>query len=914
MVGLIVLVGEFLIMMLIESIHTDILEVGFLGNAAWKFVDPILLSAFVAPALYFLIFRPLNQQAEIERQLDELRRFQKLTIGRELRMRELVEEIAALRHPPSAGSASDIPVTSGSLEAPHHAAEQPTATQPIDDNQRGTLLFMLEDLEGARKKIEQAHHEWMAALDVVNDPIFLHDEQFRILRCNRAYQQRAGIPFKQIIGQPYYEIFPKTGTPLAGCLRVMAKAGMAAADEEEVVVGDANYRSRTFSVYDEQGSYLHSAHILEDITERKQTAQALYESEKLYRSLFENMLNGFAYCQMIFEQDQPQDFIYLSVNAAFETQTGLKNVVGKRVSEVISGIRQSDPELFKVYGRVSLSGKPERLEIYLTALQQWFWVSVYSPGKGYFVAVFDVITERKRVEEALRTSALKHQLLFESSRDALMTLAPPLWKFTGANQATLQLFGASSVAEFTALGPWDVSPERQPDGRPSSEKTQEMIATAMREGSHMFEWEHQRLDGQPFAADVLMTRMKVGEDVFLQSTVRNITERKQAEDEIQHANRALATLSAVNRNLVHATDENELLQAICEAIVEQKGYRMAWVGYKQHDENKSIRIMARAGHDEGYLDAAQISWAERERGMGPSGRCIRSGATQLCQDIANDLHYSPWRDTALKRGYAASIALPLIDGNGEVFGILNVYAAETNALTPNEIDLLGEMAGDMAFGVHTLHTRHERDLALVKNQEQLVQLQDSLEDTVRAIATIVEMRDPYTAGHQIRVADLAMTIARQMGLPDEQIHAIHLAGIVHDLGKIQIPAEILSKPGKITDIEYSLIKIHPQAGYDILKGIDFPWPIAQMVLQHHERIDGSGYPQGLKGDAILLEARILSVADVVEAISAYRPYRPGLGIDIALEEITKNRGVYYDSHVVDACLAVFREQHYSFKS
>jgi HD-GYP domain-containing protein (c-di-GMP phosphodiesterase class II) len=227
--------------------------------------------------------------------------------------------------------------------------------------------------------------------------------------------------------------------------------------------------------------------------------------------------------------------------------------------------------------------------------------------------------------------------------------------------------------------------------------------------------------------------------------------------------------------------------------------------------------------------------------------------------------------------------------------------------------LLEEMAGDLAFGVLTLHTRHERDLALVKNQEQLVQLQDSLEDTVRAIATIVEMRDPYTAGHQIRVADLAMTIARQMGLPDEQIHAIHLAGIVHDLGKIQIPAEILSKPGKITDIEYSLIKIHPQAGYDILKGIDFPWPIAQMVLQHHERLDGSGYPQGLKGDAILLEARILSVADVVEAISAHRPYRPGLGIDIALGEITRNRGIFYDPQVVDACLTLFREQGYSFK-
>ena len=153
-----------------------------------------------------------------------------------------------------------------------------------------------------------------------------------------------------------------------------------------------------------------------------------------------------------------------------------------------------------------------------------------------------------------------------------------------------------------------------------------------------------------------------------------------------------------------------------------------------------------------------------------------------------------------------------------------------------------------------------------------------------------------------------------MGLSAEQAHVIHLAGTVHDLGKINVPAEILSKPGKLTDLEFGLIKVHPQAGYDILKGINFPWPIAQMVLQHHERLDGSGYPQGLKGDAILLEARILAVADVVEAISAHRPYRPGLGIEVALAEITKQRGVHYDPRVVDACVALFREQHYSLKN
>ena len=187
---------------------------------------------------------------------------------------------------------------------------------------------------------------------------------------------------------------------------------------------------------------------------------------------------------------------------------------------------------------------------------------------------------------------------------------------------------------------------------------------------------------------------------------------------------------------------------------------------------------------------------------------------------------------------------------------------------------------------------------------------DNLKDTVHAIATIVEMRDPYTAGHQQRVAALAKAIAIEMKLSADDIEAIEIGGIVHDVGKIKIPAEILSKPGKINDIEYSLIKLHPQAGYDILKGIDFPWPIAQMVLQHHERLDGSGYPHGLKGDEILLGARILSVADVVEAISSHRPYRPSLGIEAALAEITQFRDVYFDPQVVDACLSLFRKKNY----
>lgn len=201
----------------------------------------------------------------------------------------------------------------------------------------------------------------------------------------------------------------------------------------------------------------------------------------------------------------------------------------------------------------------------------------------------------------------------------------------------------------------------------------------------------------------------------------------------------------------------------------------------------------------------------------------------------------------------------------------------------------------------------ERTAELKESERKL---RTSLIDSITALAATVEMRDPYTAGHQRRVAQLAIAIAKELHLTEEQIEGIQLAGVVHDVGKIQIPAEILSKPGRLTPLEFELIKQHAQSGYEILKSIDFPWPIARIVLQHHERLNGSGYPQALKGDEILLEAKIIAVADVVESMTSHRPYRPGLGIDAALQEIALNKGKLYEPAAVDACIRLFRERGY----
>jgi PAS domain S-box-containing protein len=201
---------------------------------------------------------------------------------------------------------------------------------------------------------------------------------------------------------------------------------------------------------------------------------------------------------------------------------------------------------------------------------------------------------------------------------------------------------------------------------------------------------------------------------------------------------------------------------------------------------------------------------------------------------------------------------------------------------------------------------------ITERKQSVERLRKAVGATVQAMAVVVETRDPYTAGHQRRVADLARSIASEMGLSKNQIDGIRTAASIHDIGKISIPTEILSKPAKLSDTEFSLIKIHPQSGYDILKDIEFPWPVARMVLEHHERMDGSGYPNGLKGEDILLESRIIAVADVVEAIASYRPYRPALGIRSALEEIAKGRGTKFDPEAVDACLRLFNEKGYTF--
>jgi len=254
--------------------------------------------------------------------------------------------------------------------------------------------------------------------------------------------------------------------------------------------------------------------------------------------------------------------------------------------------------------------------------------------------------------------------------------------------------------------------------------------------------------------------------------------------------------------------------------------------------------------------------------------------------------------------------LPLLQ-NGKAIGAFSLYASEANAFDEAARNLLVEMARDISFALDNF----AREAARQRSEEQIkhyvAQLEISFMQTVGVATTLSEMRDPYTTGHERKVAEIAVAIGAELGFDTHRQDGLRVAGFLHDVGKIAIPTEILSKPGMLSPVEFMMIKGHAQAGYDVLKNVEFPWPVAEIVLQHHERMDGSGYPRGLKGDDILLEARIMAVADVVESMGTHRPYRPALGIEKALAEIERGSGSIYDPTVAAACVRLFREKNFA---
>jgi len=397
-----------------------------------------------------------------------------------------------------------------------------------------------------------------------------------------------------------------------------------------------------------------------------------------------------------------------------------------------------------------------------------------------------------------------------------------------------------------------------------------------------------------------------GKAVGLLSVGRDITELKRIEDELRQRewhlrrlNRVLATLGGGNQALVRAASEAELLDQMCRVVVETGGHSLAWIGYLRPN-GLGFDLKAWAGpHD-------QQPWPCTEQGTCAAyDTAVYQGRPIVAHDLATDAAFVGCREQILASGCRSALALPL-RSEQQLIGVFSIFSTDPAVFDDEEVALFTELASDLGYGIGTLRARHDRE-------ESQRRLQSSMEATIQALASVVELRDPYTAGHQRRVAQLAVALGRELGMAEASVRGLYLAAVCHDIGKIQVPAEILSKPGRLTPLEFDLIKGHVDAGYEILKPIDFPLAIAQIVRQHHERLDGSGYPLGIEGDAILFEARILAVADVVEAITTHRPYRPGRGVDFALAEIHAGRGTLFDTGVVDACMRLFAERGFRFE-
>lgn len=380
--------------------------------------------------------------------------------------------------------------------------------------------------------------------------------------------------------------------------------------------------------------------------------------------------------------------------------------------------------------------------------------------------------------------------------------------------------------------------------------------------------------------------------------------------DLQKQNWALLAHAKASLALVRSNNRDELISGVCNAIVNQSPYILAWVGLAMHDNLKTVQVIGSHGVAADYAKGIDVKWSpDTSAGKGPTGQCIQTSLPVLILDTENDPRFLPWRERSKPYGIRSVIAVPIKDHEPQAIAALTVYANLPNAFGEVEIQLFESLAKEIGFGLAAIEKQQLLDEEIKERERLNDQLIKTLNSTIEAMSKTMEWRDPYTAGHQKKVALLSQAIARKLGWGEERIKGLYLAALVHDLGKIATPSEILTKPSMLTETELALIKEHPKTGYDILKDIPFTWPIAQAVYQHHERIDGSGYPNQLVGDAIIPEAKILAIADTIESMTSHRPYRPGLGLEKAILQVKSEAGKTLDPAICEvACQLIEQDE------
>lgn len=632
-----------------------------------------------------------------------------------------------------------------------------------------------------------------------------------------------------------------------------------------------------------------------DVTGEVTTEQALRESENRFRQLF-------AMNKAVELLIDPHDGHIIDANLAaqkfygYSTEQFLQmhiydiNILSQEeTNKEMARARSERRDHFYFRHRLA-SGEIRDVEVHSGPVEIGAQTILYS--------IVHDITERRRAEAALAESERRFRLLFERAPLAYQSLDSE-GRLLEINQAWLDQF---RISRDEAIG--------QPFGKFLSPLSRIDFQKAYADFKNRGEaqdiiFETLPLDGETTLISFSGRAAYDGEGRFQQAhcILTDINERENSRRQLERTNRSLRTLSQCNEALVHAGSEHELLHSITRRLIDTGGYNAAWVGF---GDQHHLDLAAVAAREPAAAQRLEADFAARLLECSMVGRAIEQEQAQRAHSSHGVDLCDCWEGVFSSGAPYALAMLPLKAG-GTPLGVLTVFADESAAFDDEQMGLLQELANDLAYGIHMQRTRAERDSMRGALSETLLQ-------TVRALALTVEKRDPYTAGHQERVALLAGAIAAEMGMPPEQVEGIRLGGIIHDIGKIYIPAEILNRPGRLTVTEYAIIKSHPEVGHDIMKDVSFPWPVQEMILQHHERLDGSGYPRGLRDGEILLEARIIAVADVVEAISSHRPYRPSLGIDAAVEEMSQGRGTLYDPEVVDVCLKLIHEKHFRWEA
>ncbi len=476
-------------------------------------------------------------------------------------------------------------------------------------------------------------------------------------------------------------------------------------------------------------------------------------------------------------------------------------------------------------------------------------------------------------------------------------------KLTNANPAAVALSGYSRD-ELIGMLLTDLHPEAERSRFKSEIKRVLKQPSQLPAGFYL-----QRKDGRSVPVMIHSSSSLVldGRTVAI-FVYRDIIELVEKEHQYSVKDWALSAFSRAAFALGRAVSREGLLQSVCEAVTKEPIYALAWIGFAEDGPDKNVRVAATAGSALGYLDGLQVRWSEDDpMGGGPTGICIRTGKVKIIEDTEVSESFAPWRERAREAGIRSMAAIPFsIEGNRRC--ALMVYSTQPNAFEAASIDVFEHLSREIVHCLHALDLEKALNagkIALANTQRQLT---EALSAMVAPMVAAMEMRDPYTAGHESRVAEIAVAIGKEMGWSEDRLQGLRVAALVHDVGKISIPAEILTKPTRLTSGEWALIREHPETSYKILKDIPFAWPIAEIVRQHHEKLDGSGYPQGLKGDAILPEAKVLAVADIVEAMTAHRPYRPGIKLDVVLKQIQRDAGSLLDAEVVRISAFLFRKK------